>query len=418
MAWQFLVVDGADVEQLFLLPERGTVRIGSSQKHAEICLHDLYVARAHCEVEVTDEDTVFVRNLRPAEGILVNKVRVEETQELTLGDVLRVGNSHLCLQPATSRAAPRPRAPAEEAAAAEAKHDAPRTLPVLPPERLPELVGHVLGRYQLDKVLSHDRHRTVFLACDRKTEQQVVLKVLSPHFPARPEELQHFGEVMRKALALRHEALVTLHAVARTGPYTWLAREHVPGESLASVLQRIAGKPTKVKWQSGLLLLVQMVGVLDYLHGHHLMHGQLTPHDILVNSETEEPRLANLMLDQALAGSPLHREFQDDRRQRDVAYFSPERCTLGAFVDELSDQYSLGALVYARMTGQPPFVGKTPEETAELIRTAPLRRPRVLNPAIPIEIEAVVVRMLARHQEDRYVSPAALLADLERLGAS
>src|SRR4051794_7817561 len=109
MPWQFLVVDGADREQAFLLPERGTVVIGSSSRHADICLHDLFVQRTHCEAEVNDDGTVQVRNLRPVEGIFVNKVKTEQ-QQLNAGDVLRVGNSHLRLQPAAAAGpAPIPR---------------------------------------------------------------------------------------------------------------------------------------------------------------------------------------------------------------------------------------------------------------------------------------------------------------------
>jgi hypothetical protein len=413
MPWQFLVVDGADVEQVFPLPERGTVLIGSSQKHAEICLHDLYVARTHCEIHITDEDAVLVRNLRPVEGILVNNVRVEQEQALNAGDILRVGNSHLRLQPAAVAGSP----PAREVSAQTpdapgAEPERSRALPSLPPERLRVLSGHLLGNYRLGEVLDHTVHRTVFRACHVKSQENVVVKVMSPCFPARPQELQHFAEVMRKALPLRHDFLVTLHGAGKTGPYTWLAREHVPGESLAAVFQRIASKPSKVKWQSGLRLLVQIGMGLDYLHQQHVQHGQLTPDDVLLNTETKQAKLANVMLDEALAGSHLHGAVQSARRAKHLAYFSPEQCHSGAFVDELSDQYSLGALVYARMTGQPPFAGATPEETEQRIQTSALIRPRQLNTAIPVDVETVVVRMLARHQEDRYPRIASVLAEL------
>src|SRR5262249_22218374 len=162
----------------------------------------------------------------------------------------------LRLQPAAvAGTAPSRSGHAQSADTTEAKPETPRALPSLPPERLQELSGHVLGHYQLGEVLDHSSHRTVFLACNLKTQDNVVVKVLSPRFPARPQELQQFSEVMRKILPLRHDFLVTLHAAGKTGPYTWLAREHVPGESLTAVLQRIVSKPGKVKWQSGLRLL-------------------------------------------------------------------------------------------------------------------------------------------------------------------
>jgi serine/threonine protein kinase len=419
MPWQFLVVDGADAERVFLLPESGVVLIGSSRAHADICLHDLYVGRTHCEVEVSPAGKVRVRNLRPADAILVNKIRIEE-QELNVGDILRVGNSHLKLEPASE---PEPLSGSEPVAVAteappsapEPKPEGPRPLPVLPPERLSELAGHVLSHYQLDELLNQNNSAAVFQARHRKTGQPVVLKVLSPRFPANADEMRRFIEVMRRALALRHENLVSLCGVGRTGPYTWIAREHVPGESLADVLERIVREKKKPKWQSAVRLARQLGSALAYAHENRLRHGHLAPHNILINTETKTAKLANLLLDQALAGSQLLQTIRAERRSRDLGYFSPEQCEPGAFVDELSDQYRLGALIYARLTGRPPFAGATPEETVRQIRSAPLVRPRELNQAIPPEVEAVVVRMLSRRQEDRYPNPAALLADLERL---
>lgn len=416
MPWQLLVVDGADREQVFPLPGKGVVVVGGSKKHADICLHDLFVQRTHCEIEVSDADAVEVRNLRPVEGIYVNKTRVE-TQELNAGDVLRVGNTHLRLEVAVAAgAAPTPRAAPE--APAKTKPAAPTPVPTVPPERLPELSGHLLGHYLLGELLGSTPHKAVFAAVDQKTDEQVVVKVLSPRFPARPEELQRFGDLMRKAAQLKHEHLISPRGVGKVGPYVWLAREHVPGDSLAGILEKLVGGHKKVKWQSGVRLALQLGGVLDFLHRQHVMHGHLTPDSIIVNTEAKQVKLANLLLDHALAGSAVGKERRAENRLRNAAWLSPEQCEPGAYIDDMSDQYTLGALVFARMTGRPPFVGDTPEETMDLIRTAPLLRPREINTHIPPVVEAIVVRMLSRHQEDRFPNPAALLSDLERLGVN
>jgi len=416
MPWQFLVVDGADREQVFLLPEKGISVIGGSKKHADICLHDLYVQRTHCEVEVSEGDTVLVRNLRP-EGIFVNKARVEQ-QELNSGDVLRIGNTQMRLERALQGGPAAPSADEPETleeVPEEPQAAGPEALPSLPPERLGELVGHLLAHYQLDDLLGQGTHKAVFLATDQKSEEQVVVKVVSPRFPARQEELQRFCDVMRRALPLQHESLVLLRGVGKTGPYTWMAREYVPGQSLASILEKLADGSKKLKWQSGVRLARQIGTALEFLHKRQIMHGHLTPRNVLIDVEAKVCKLANTLLDHALFGSQLGVAIKAERKAKDVVWFSPEQCTKGALVDHLSDQYSLGAMVYARLTGRPPFVGATPEETMNLIRTAPLARPWKLNQNIPVEVDAVVVRMLSRKQEDRYHNPAALLADLEAL---
>jgi eukaryotic-like serine/threonine-protein kinase len=96
-----------------------------------------------------------------------------------------------------------------------------------------------------------------------------------------------------------------------------------------------------------------------------------------------------------------------------VAYLAPEQCDSGAFVDNLCDIYSLGAVVYARLTGRAPFLLDRTADTLELIRIGPLVRPRQFNSTIPEEFDAIVVKMLERHQEDRFPSATALLEALQ-----
>src|SRR5262249_43106305 len=123
MPWQLFVVDGADAKRVFPLPESGSVLIGNSHTHADICLHDLYVARVDGQIDVA-EGKVQVTPQPSASGTFVNKTKVAEAQELADGDVLRVGNSHLRLEPAVVAAAPKP------------PPGTPEPLPHLPTERL------------------------------------------------------------------------------------------------------------------------------------------------------------------------------------------------------------------------------------------------------------------------------------------
>src|SRR5205814_4969008 len=135
---------------------------------------------------------------------------------------------------------------------------------------LGELSGHVLSHYQLGELLGKNSHKAVFQALDRKTNETVVLKVLSPSFPAAPEESQRFIEGMRKVLHLHHPSLVGLRGAGRTGPYTWIAREHVAGDSLTRVLEKIAAGESKGQWQSGLRLAKQRGSLLEHVRERHV----------------------------------------------------------------------------------------------------------------------------------------------------
>jgi serine/threonine protein kinase len=406
MPWRFLVIDGADMRQGFPLVEAGHMTIGSSRKVTDICLHDLYVARQHCRVEVADGH-ITVNDLDNTGGTFVNGQKVK-AQELHQGDILRVGNSHLRLEPSAEAAPPKPPdpLPADAAPAAATK---PAAVPV---ERMAELIGQTLGHYELASVLGQGQHGVVFRATDHKTQQTVALKVLPLDFPANDQELHTFANAMKLRLPLRHDHLVQALGAGRSHRYCWTALEYVEGENVAQTLERI-GKPGKNAWQHAVRLAVHVGRALDFLHQHHLFHANITPRNVLVRLADRHVKLGDLLLEKAIDGSSLQQMRLEAKLLAEMPYLSPEQINPGAFVDHLTDMYSLGAVVYARLTGQPPFQGTTPEETLDLILNGELRNPRELQAVVPEPLEKALLTMLARHQENRYARPADLLAYLE-----
>lgn len=406
MPWKLLVIDGADEGESYPLVGNEPVTIGSKRKSASICLHDLYVGPKHCQLAL-DGGRVVVTHLEHPGGTFVNGQRITGPQELRPGDVLRVGNSHLRLEAAGDGTAPPAPAPA-------AAPPPPGKLPHLPPERLSELAGHVLGHYEVGAVLGRGHVGVVFRARELKTGQVVALKVLHPTFPAGDEEMKRFAEAMRNVLPLRHPHLVLLTNAGKTGPYCWLAPEHVEGESLTQALQRVAGG--RMSWKSSLRLAIHLARALHYLHRRQLTHGNITPNNVLIRLSDKQVKLGDLMLGQAIEGSALQKATLEAKLLAELPYLAPEQADPDAFVDgPLADIYGLGAVVYARLTGRPPFQGRSPEETLELLREAPLVRPKKLNDSIPDALDVAVVRMLERRQEARYPTAADLLGDLEPL---
>jgi serine/threonine-protein kinase len=431
MPRRLLVIDGADRGQSFLLPETGTILIGNSRRHADVCLHDLYVSRIHCEVAIEGEQVTVKDNNTPA-GILVNGTRVPQ-QALQLGDVVRIGNSYLRLEeaqlPASGRPAavrPTPARAVNNAAAAPAaapgpaaqdKPAGPRKLPNVPADRLAELTCHTLAHFQLGHVLGRGYSGVVFRAHDLKTKQTVALKVLAPEFPANAGEMNRLVKVLRPTLAVRHPNLVAVLGAGMTGPYFWMALELVEGESLAGVIERLR-TVRKIKWRRALRVGIHMALALEALRGHRLVHGNITPKNILVPVADDDPIMLNdVALFKGLEGSVLQGKKLEEKLLAELPYLSPEHSDPEAILDDLSDQYGLGAVLYALLTGRPPFEGASPEEVLEQVRETPPVRPQQYQPAIPDELQAVVMRMLAKRPEERYLGPGPLLADLERIAA-
>jgi serine/threonine protein kinase len=407
MAWQLLVVDGADKDRFFPLPEEGLVSIGSSRKNADVVLHDLYVARVHCEVRIENQRAV-VSDLDTPGGTFINGQKIKE-QEIRIGDVLRIGNSHLRLDVMSQ----------EEADAVDVEEADDEAVEIVevqeektPEQRLAELEGQTIGHYEVGSLLGKGHHGMVFRARDLKTQQVVALKVLSPEFPAGDGEMQAFVKTLKVALPFQHEHLVKLLGAGKHGAFCWLAQEYVEGESLAQVLQRM-GSPGKLTWKHALRLGLHVGKALQFIHKNRQIHGNLTPANVLVRFSDRHVKLNDFLLDKALEGSKLHAASLKAKLVAEVGFLAPEQTEPGAYVDNLADIYGLGALMYARMTCQPPFKGKTPEETLAMIRKGKLVPPSEHQEAIPEELDDVVLKMLARRQEERYARISDVLSDLE-----
>jgi hypothetical protein len=436
MGWQLHVIDGANQGQRFALPLQGAVTIGRSQRHADIILHDLYVARVHCEVEVGD-DGVLVRALPDAaSGLIVNGATVKEAL-VRPAQVFRLGNSHLRLE-AFDHAHPHadPDAADEvveaeeeviEAVAVEGDDQGdddevavpagPGQLPHVPLGRLKVLSGQTVSHYRLGEVLGRGHYGVVFHARHVNSGSEVALKVLSPEFPQGAVEMRTFVAALKAILGKRHPNLVTLYNAGRTGPYCWLALEHVAGDSLADRLRE--DDPGRSHWKSALRIGVHLGRALEFLRKHRLVHGNIAPANVLLGCDgegrTREVKLGDLMLSRALKGSSLARAHRQAKLEAEIGYMAPEQLIEGAAVDRLTDLYGLGAVMYARLTGGPPFEGEDPADTRKRILKAGARKPTDFHPNIPEPLSRAVMRLLARRPEDRYPSPADLLADLEEL---
>ena len=418
---RLLVIDGADQGRSFPLNSLGITSIGKSPKHAHIVLHDLYVARVHCELAV-EEGRVVVTHREGQASTQINGKPITH-QELQIGDVLRVGNSHLRFEMGVvekrlpeetvddleTYATATGSAPAKPAAAGSGSH------PVLPPspaDALIKLEHQILGNYQFGALLGRGQSGLIFRAHHRQSNQPVTVKVLSPEFPADDAELQHFIKALKSVAALRHPHLVTLYAAGKTGPYCWIAREYVEGESLQAVTGPlpIEGKPA---WKRACRVAVHLGRVLDFLHQSRVFHGNITSANVLIQNGTKTTKLADLMLHQAIADSALAASIAHRKRLAELPYCAPEQLTSGMPKDACTDLYSVGAVLYTQLTGQPPYAGETADAIVRHIQAGRLMKPSKYARDVPPPFEAAIMKLLARQPEDRFQSAGDMLSVIE-----
>jgi serine/threonine protein kinase len=404
MFGQLVVIAGPDQGRTFNIAPGQTLVIGRGQT-TETKLRDPHVSRTHCQVAFEGDDRIVLRDSGSASGTLVNGQKVTGERPLKPGDVIRVGETQLRFQ-------------FEDIANQSTQVPLPATAKVAPPpaaRQLTELSGTTLSHFEVGPVLARARTGVVFQARDTKDNRTVAFKVLLPEYSKNDEEMQRFVRAVKTVLPLRHPNLIALYGAGKTGPHCWIAMEFVEGESLTQVIQRI-GTAGMLDWRHALRVAIHVARALDFAQQHAIIHRNITPTNIMVRSSDKLTKLGDLLLAKALEGNLAAEQItRPGELLGDVAYMSPERTRGSGDVDGRSDIYSLGATVYALLTGRPPCEGGSLVETITKIRQVEPVKPKKYQLSIPDLFEGTVLRMLAKRPEDRFAKPADLLTDLERV---
>lgn len=268
------------------------------------------------------------------------------------------------------------------------------------------LQGRVLaGRYALGAMVGAGGMGQVYRARDRVLERTVAVKVLSAASTDDPELVARFGREARAAAALNHPNIVAVFDSGADGDLHYLVMEHVEGQGLAGLLRREGRLGPRRVAEVGR----QMCQALAAAHAAGLVHRDITPGNVLV-----DPAGLVKVADFGIAKLAAATTMTGDEVRGTAAYLSPEQAQ-GRPVDRRSDLYSLGCVLYALLTGAPPFAGDSPVAVAARHVT---EQPTPLshhNPRVGPALEAVVLTALAKEPADRYQSATAMAQDLERV---
>ena len=276
------------------------------------------------------------------------------------------------------------------------------------------MIGKTFLHYRILSRLGAGGMGEVFVAEDLKLHRSVALKILPAAFTLDPERRQRFEREARIVGALNHPNIVTLHSVETSDDQLFITMELVRGAVLANRIPREGMRVTEF-----LDLAIPMADALAAAHGSGVVHRDLKPHNVMV---TEDGRIkvldfglaqADALIDQG--GSELtHRLTQEGHVVGTFAYMAPEQAE-GRRVDTRSDIFSLGAVFYQMLAGEPPFKGDTAVSTlAAVIKDDP-RRLSDLRHDVPRDLTRLVTRCLAKDPNRRYQTAADLRTDLEDL---
>jgi Serine/threonine protein kinase len=268
------------------------------------------------------------------------------------------------------------------------------------------LIGALFdGRYKIIKKLGTGGMATVYLAEDQELGRRIAIKILNSKHAADQQFVERFRREASSAAGLSHPNIVQIYDRGNAEGTYYIAMELIDGRSLKELVIQRGPSPILVAVNYGR----QILAALRFAHRNGVVHRDIKPHNVLVD---DEGRIKVTDFGIARAGASEMTEVGSIIGT--AQYLSPEQAR-GAPVDDRSDLYSVGVLLYELLTGEVPYSGDTPVEIAMKHLSAIPEPPSVKRPEIPPALDAVVLRALAKSPDDRYQSAEEMDADLSAI---
>jgi serine/threonine protein kinase len=266
------------------------------------------------------------------------------------------------------------------------------------------------GRYQVVRKLGAGGMANVYLAEDQELGRGVAIKILNDRHANDEQFVERFRREAKNAAALSHPNIVSIYDRGEAEGTYYIAMEYLDGRTLKELIVQRGPAPVTVSVEYAR----QVLSALRFAHRHGIVHRDIKPHNVLVDAEGRVK-----VTDFGIARAGASQMTEAGSIVGTAQYLSPEQAR-GGDVDQRSDLYSLGVVLYELITGTLPFNGDTPVEIAmKHLSTVP-EPPSERRPDIPRDLDLIVMRALAKDPDDRYASAEEMDADLERFlrGAS
>ena len=270
-----------------------------------------------------------------------------------------------------------------------------------------QLIGSMLdNRYEILSVVGTGGMAVVYKARCHKLNRLVAIKVLRADLARDAEFRRRFHDESQAVAMLSNPNIVGVYDVSSSDGLEYIVMELIDGITLKQYIQK---KEHQLSWREALHFISQIMKALSHAHSRGIIHRDIKPHNIMVlrdgSVKVADFGIARLM---SAGHSTLTQEALGS-----VHYISPEQAK-GSRIDERSDIYSAGVVLYEMITGRLPFEGDSAVSVAiQHINSIPLA-PRELNEEIPEALETITLKAMAPNMERRYPSADAMLLDLEQ----
>ncbi|MFQ5942325.1 MAG: bifunctional serine/threonine-protein kinase/ABC transporter substrate-binding protein [Anaerolineales bacterium] len=261
-----------------------------------------------------------------------------------------------------------------------------------------------VGPYRILERVGLGGMASVYKAYDPGTDRYVAIKIVSPQFAQHPEFRERFQREAKSIARLEHAHIIPVHAFGEEGDTAYLVLRYMDTGTLRD---RMNDHP--MAFDEAGRLTAQIAGALDYAHRNGVIHRDVKPSNILIDSEGNAyltdfgiAKIVEATVDLTGTGTAMGTP----------QYMSPEQCRGEKNLTAATDIYSLGVMLYQMLAGQLPFDAETPLAVIHMHLSDPLPPPRQINPQISEGLERVLLKALAKDPEDRYSTAAKFAAAL------
>ena len=257
------------------------------------------------------------------------------------------------------------------------------------------------------RVLGRGGMGVVYEASDQRLKRNVAVKMILASEHASPQSIQRFRREAEIVARLQHPNIVQIHEVGESSGYPYCVLEYVSGGTLA---ERISGE--RLPAYDAAKLMESLARAMQLAHSRNVVHRDLKPSNIMMTTDGI-PKITDFGLARQLDG-------EADITHTGVligtpSFMTPEQASGHAHeVGPSGDIYSLGAILYNCITGQPPFVGKAFSEVLDQVRSREPTPPSRVNSNVPMDLETICLKCLRKEPENRYASAQELAEELSR----
>ena len=263
------------------------------------------------------------------------------------------------------------------------------------------------GRYELIEKIGEGGMAIVYKAKCRLLNRYVAIKILRPEFTKDEQFVENFRRESQAAAGLSHPNIVSVYDVGQEGNIHFIVMELVEGKTLSELIE----EKGRLDYKEAINITRQVASALSLAHKNQIVHRDIKPHNILITN-TGVAKLADFGIAKAVSASTIIGG--NNKVMGSVHYFSPEQAR-GAYVDERSDIYSLGIVLYEMLTGKVPFDGDNPISIALMHINDPMPPVSAEVPGIPPQLEKIIMKATDKYQTNRYRTADEMIEDLDNI---